>query len=157
MEYHITKFNVVPSDLNQFCLRCARCRRRVSTIADIGTTLKNAPMAMLMHWRFIHSHGNNADDNSDGSKTDVLYSLQPQLFSTQETYDKLLSSFEHSTDDLYECLHYDILCSKERCGKYRFYETVKVDMNQVSKSTELQNKKHQKNNIKHCFSCEGNI
>jgi hypothetical protein len=56
----------------------------------------------------------------------------------------LLSLFEHSTDDLDECLHYDILCSKERCGEYRFYEAVKVDMNQVSKSTKLQNKKHQK-------------
>jgi hypothetical protein len=133
MEYHITKFNVFPGDLNQFCLRCARCRRRVSTIADIGTTLKNAPTAMLMHWRFIHSHGNNADDNSDGSKTDVLYSSLPLLFSTQETYDKLLSLFEHSTDDLDECLHYDILCSKEHRGEYRFYKAVKVDMNQVFK------------------------
>jgi hypothetical protein len=105
---------------------------------------KNATMAMLMHWRFIHSHGDDADDNSDGSKTDVLYSSLPLLFSTQETYDKSLSLFEHSTDDLDECLHYDILCSKERCGKYRFYEAVKVDMNQVSESTKLQNKKHQK-------------
>jgi hypothetical protein len=56
----------------------------------------------------------------------------------------LLSLFEHSTDDLDECLHYDILCSKERWGKYRFYKAVKVDMNQVSESTKLQNKKHQK-------------
>ncbi len=96
MEYHITKFNVFPGDLNQFCLRCARCGRRVSTIADIGATLKNAPTAMLMHWWFIHSHGANADDNSDGSKTDVLYSSLPLLFSTQETYDKSLSLFEHS-------------------------------------------------------------
>ncbi len=99
---------------------------------------------MLMHWRFIHSHGDNADDDSDGSKTDILYSSLPLLFSTQETYDKLLSSFEHSTDDLDECLHYDILCSKEHHGKYRFYEAVKNDMNQVSESTKLQNKKHQK-------------
>jgi hypothetical protein len=100
MEYHITKFNVFPGDLNQFCLRCARCTRRVSTIADIGTTLKNAPTAMLMHWRFIHCHGDDADDDSDGSKIDVLYSSLPLLFSTQETYNKLLSLFEHSTDDL---------------------------------------------------------
>ncbi len=143
MEYNITKFNVFCGDLNQFCLSCARCRRRVSIIADIGTTLKNAPTAMLMHWQFIHSHGNNADDNSDGSMTAVLYSFLPLLISTQEAYDKSLSMFEHSTDDLDECLHYDILCSKERCGKYRFYKAVKVDMNQVSESTELQNKKHQ--------------
>ena len=88
---------------------------------------------MLMHWQFIHSHGDNADDNLDGSKTDVLYSLLPQLFSTQETYDKSLSLFEHSTDDLDKCLHYDILCSKECCCKYRFYKAVKVDMNQVFK------------------------
>ncbi len=101
-------------------------------------------MAMLIHWRFIHSHGNDADDDSDGSNTDLLYSSLPLLFSTQETYDKLLSLFEHSIDDLDECLHYDILCSKERCGKYRFYKAVKVDMNQVSESTKLQNKKHQK-------------
>jgi hypothetical protein len=99
---------------------------------------------MLMHLRFIHSHGNNADDDSDGSKTDVLYSSLPLLFSTHETYNKSLSSFEHSTDDLDECLHYDILCSKECCGKYRFYEAVKGDMNQVSESTKLQNKKHKK-------------
>jgi hypothetical protein len=99
---------------------------------------------MLMHWRFIHSHGNGADDDSDGSKIDILYSSLPLLFSTQETYNKLLSSFEHSTDDLDECLHHDILCSKEHCGKYRFYKAVKVDMNQASKSTKLQNKKHQK-------------
>jgi hypothetical protein len=52
--------------------------------------------------------------------------------------------FEHSTDDLDECLHYDILCSKECHGKCRFYEAAKVDMNQVSESTELQNKKNQK-------------
>jgi hypothetical protein len=68
---------------------------------------------MLMHWQFIHSHGNDADDNLDWSKTDILYSSLPLLFSTQETYDKLLSLFEHSTDDLDECLHYDILYSKE--------------------------------------------
>ncbi len=144
MEYHITKFNVFPGDLNQFCVRCARCRRRVSTIADIGTTLINAPAAMLIHWRFIHSHGNNADDDSDGSKTDVLYSSLPLLFSSQETYDQSLSLFEHSTVDLDECLHYDFLCSKERHGEYRFLEAVKVDMNQASESTEFQNKKHQK-------------
>ncbi len=144
MEKHITKFNVFPGDLNQFCLRCARCRRSVSTIADIGTTQKNAPTAMLMHWRFIHSHGDNADADSDGSKTDVLYSSLPLLFSTQETYDKSLSLFEHSTNNLDECLHYDILCSKECRGKYRFYEAVKVDMNQVSKSMELQSKKNKK-------------
>jgi hypothetical protein len=99
---------------------------------------------MLMHWRFIHSHGNNADNDSDGSKTDIVYSSLPLLFSTQETNNKSLSSFEHSTDDLDECLYYDIMCSKERCGEYRFYEAVKVDMNQVSESSELQNKKHQK-------------
>jgi hypothetical protein len=144
IEYHITKFNVIPCDLNQFCLRCARCRRRVSTIADIDTTLKNAPTAKLMHWWFIHSHGDDANHDSDGSKTDVLHSSLPLLFSTQETYDKSLSLFEHSTDDLDKCLHYDILCSKECCCKYRFYKAVKVDMNQVSKSTKLQNKKHQK-------------
>jgi hypothetical protein len=140
MEYYITKFNVFPGDLNQFCLRCARCRRRVSTIADIGTTPKNAPTAMLTHWRFTHSHGDNADDSSDGSMTDVLYSSLPLLFSTQETYNKSLSLFEHSTDDLDECLHYDILCSKERRGEYRFNKAIKVDMNQVSESTKLQNK-----------------
>jgi hypothetical protein len=85
-----------------------------------------------------------------------LYSSLPLLFSTQETYDKLLSSFEHSTDDLDECLHYDILCSTECHGKYRFYKAVKVDMNQVSKSTKLQNKKYQKQ-YQALFSCEGNI
>ncbi len=143
IEYHITKFNVFPGDLNQFCLRCARCRRRVSTIVDIGTTLKNALMAMLMR-RFIHSHGNNADDDSDGSKIDVLYSSLPLLFSTQETYDKSLSQLEHSTDDLDECLYYDILCSKEHHGKYRFYKAVKVGINQVSESNKFINKKHQK-------------
>jgi hypothetical protein len=72
MEYHITKFNVFADDLNQFCVRCARCRRRVLTIADIGTILIYAPTAMLIHSRFIHSHGNDADDDSDGSKTDVF-------------------------------------------------------------------------------------
>jgi hypothetical protein len=132
MEYQITKFNVFPGDLNQFCLRYARCRRRVSTIADIGIALKNAPAAMLMHWRFIHSHGNNADDDSYGSKTDILYSSLPLLFSTQETYNESISLFEHSADDLDECLHYDILRSKEWRGKYRFFEAVKVAMNQVS-------------------------
>jgi hypothetical protein len=82
MEYHITKLNVFPGDLNQFSVRCARCRRRVLTIADIGTTLINTPTAMLIHWGFIHSHGENADDDSDGSKTDVLYSSLPLLFSS---------------------------------------------------------------------------
>jgi hypothetical protein len=101
-------------------------------------------LKLSMHWWFIHSHGDDADDNSDGSKTDVLYSSLPLLFSTQETYNKLLSLFEHSIDDLNKCLNNDILCSKERRGKYRFYEAVKVDMNQVFKSTKLQNKKHQK-------------
>jgi hypothetical protein len=157
MKYHITKFNVFPGDLNQVCVSCARCRRRVSTIADIGTTLINAPTAMLIHWRFIHSHGDNADDDSDVSNTDVLYSSLPLLFSSQETYDQLLSSFEHSTGDLDECLHYNFLCYKEHCGEYRFLEAVTVDMNQASESTEFQNKKHKKNNIKHCFSCESNI
>jgi hypothetical protein len=52
--------------------------------------------------------------------------------------------FEHSTDDLDVCLHYNFLCSKERRGKYRFLEAVKVGMNQASKSTEFQNKTHQK-------------
>jgi hypothetical protein len=99
---------------------------------------------MLIHWRFIHSHGDNADDDSDGSKTDVLYSSLPLLFSSQDTYDQSLSLFEHSTDDLDDCLHYDFLCSKERRGEYRFLEAVKVDMNQASKSTKFQNKKHQK-------------
>ncbi len=102
MEYHIIKFNVFPGDLNQFFVRCARCRRRVSTVADIGTTLINVPTAMLIHLRFIHSHGIYADDDSDGSKTDVLYSSLPLLSSSQETYNQLLSSFEHSTDALDE-------------------------------------------------------
>jgi hypothetical protein len=119
-------------------------QKRVSTIADIGTTLINTPTAMLIHWRFIHSHGDDADDDSDGSKTGALYSSLPLLFSSQETYDQLLSPFEHSTDDLDECLHYNFLCSKERRGKYRFLEAVKVDMNQASKSTKFQNEKHQK-------------
>jgi hypothetical protein len=143
MEYHITKFKVFPGDLNQFCVKCARCRGRVSTIEDIGTTLLNAPTAMLIHWQFIHSHGVDADDDSDRSETDVSFSLLPLLFSTQETYDQLLYSFQHSTDDFDECLHYDFLCSKEHRGKYRFLEAVKVDMHQASKSTNFQNKKHQ--------------
>jgi hypothetical protein len=125
MEYDITKFNVFPSDLNQFCVRCARCRRRVLTIENIGTTLINAPTAMLIHWWFIHSHGNDADDDSDGSKTE--YSSLPLLFCFQETYNQLLSLFEHSTYDLDECLHYNFLCFKEHRGKYRFLEAVKVD------------------------------
>jgi hypothetical protein len=99
---------------------------------------------MLIHWQIIHSHGVNADDGSDGSTTYVLYYSLPLLFSTQDTYDQLLSLFQHSTDDLNDLLHYDFLCSKERCGEYRFLEAVKGNMHQTSKSTKFQNKKHQK-------------
>jgi hypothetical protein len=36
MEYHITKFNVLPGDFNQFCVRCARCKREFQLLQTLA-------------------------------------------------------------------------------------------------------------------------
>ena len=134
-------------------MKCAQCRKRVSSIANICTTLKNAPTAILRHCRIIPTHDDDDDeDNSDESKKQILFTSQPLLFSTEDAYERSLFSFEISTDNVDECLYHDIVCTDEHRGEYRFYKAVKVDMNQVSES-KIEKQAPSKNNINFCISC----
>jgi hypothetical protein len=83
-------FYLIPEDTCLYTLKCSCCRKRISSPGTIGETLYHAPIAIVCHWGLF---------DTDKPPGELDLSLMPMLFSSMDTFQRALASFEASLGD----------------------------------------------------------
>jgi hypothetical protein len=83
-------FYLIPGDTCLYTLKCSCCQKGISSPGLIGATLYHASIAIVRHWGFF-------DIDKPPGESDL--SSMPMLFSSMDTFQWALGSFEDSLDD----------------------------------------------------------